>query len=175
MTEIYLGYYKDTLLAVSTDKKKIKKYLKEVRNLSEYDIDDNIMEWENAEALYSEVILEEYLKDLYLPRKDCTLLDKEVRLELDKFVDTLVSMRYYYNKILYIDIMEKHANQLKETIHNMETDLTTKKILKKIRKRIIKSSSIFSSNIDEYLHQLKIKKYNDELDSLYHYKLYEED
>ena len=84
-------------------------------------------------------------------------------------------MREYYQKIQFIDIMNKHANQLKETIHNMEDDLTNKKILKKLRKKIIKSSTIVNSSIEEYLQLIHIKNECDELDSLYKYHLYGND
>ena len=57
-------------------------------------------------------------------------------------------MRNYLHSIEGIDILEKHALQLKETIHNMEEDLTTNKALKKMRKKVIKSSKFLSSNID---------------------------
>ena len=53
MIQIYRGYYKRILLAVSTDKKKVKTYLKDIRQLVEYDIEDSYMEYENAEKLYS--------------------------------------------------------------------------------------------------------------------------
>ena len=57
MIQIYRGYYKRILLAVSTDKKKVKTYLKDIRQLDEYDIEDSYMEYENAEKLYSEYFL----------------------------------------------------------------------------------------------------------------------
>ena len=138
MILLYRGYYKGHLLAVSLDKKALKSYLKDVRNLDEYEIDDSYMETDNIHKLYDGLIIQQYLKDFYLPSRDCDILDEEVEKEINHYVDTLNSMREYYQKIQFIDIMSKHADQLKETIHNMEDDLTSKKVLKKLRKEIIK-------------------------------------
>ena len=133
------------------------------------------MDSDNAYVLYDEFMLEEYLKDLYLPARDCSLLDKEVQDYFNDAVNTLNQMRDYLRSIQGIDILEKHAIQLKETIHNMEDDLTNKKILKKLRKKIIKSSTIVNSSIEEYLQLIHIKNECDELDSLYKYHLYGND
>lgn len=175
MILLYRGYYKGHLLAVSLDKKALKSYLKDVRNLDEYEIDDSYMETDNIHKLYDGLIIQQYLKDFYLPSRDCDILDEEVEKEINHYVDTLNSMREYYQKIQFIDIMSKHADQLKETIHNMEDDLTNKKILKKLRKKIIKSSTIVNSSIEEYLQLIHIKNECDELDSLYKYHLYGND
>ena len=168
MILLYRGYYKGHLLAVSLDKKALKSYLKDVRNLDEYEIDDSYMETANTHKLYDGLIIQQYLKDFYLPSRDCDILDEEVEKEINHYVDTLNSMREYYQKIQFIDIMNKHANQLKETIHN-------KKILKKLRKKIIKSSNIVNLSIEEYLQLIHIKNECDELDSLYKYHLYGND
>lgn len=175
MILLYRGYYKGHLLAVSLDKKALKSYLKDIRELSEYEIDDSYMEIDQINKLYDGLIIEQYLKDLYLPSRDCEILDREVEVEMNHFVDTLNSMRDYYRKIQSIDIMEKHASQLKETIQNMEDDLTNKKVLKKLRKKIIKSSPVMNSSIEEYYQLIHIKEECDELDSQYRFHLYNND
>ena len=76
-------------------------------------------------------------------------------------------MRNYLHSIEGIDILEKHALQLKETIHNMEEDLTTKKVLKKIRKKVIKTSKFLSSNIDTYCSATRKYEEIKELDTMY--------
>ena len=166
---IYIGYYQNTILAVSPDKKILKHYLKETRKLSpnEYTIRDSYMASENVYALYEDYLLEEYLKDLYLPVKDCNELDEEVQDYFDEAVRTLNQMRNYLHSIEGIDILEKHALQLKETIHNMEEDLTTKKVLKKIRKKVVKSSKFLSSNIDTYCSATRKYEEIKELDTMY--------
>ena len=166
---IYIGYYRNTILAVSPDKKILKQYLKETRKLSpnEYAIRDSYMASENVYALYEGYLLEEYLKDLYLPAKDCNELDEEVQDYFDEAVRTLNQMRNYLHSIEGIDILEKHALQLKETIHNMEEDLTTKKVLKKMRKKVVKSSKFLSSNIDTYCSATRKYEEIKELDTMY--------
>ena len=166
---IYIGYYQNTILAASPDKKILKHYLKETRKLSpnEYTIRDSYMASENVYALYEDYLLEEYLKDLYLPVKDCNELDEEVQDYFDEAVRTLNQMRNYLHSIEGIDILEKHALQLKETIHNMEEDLTTKKVLKKIRKKVVKSSKFLSSNIDTYCSATRKYEEIKELDKMY--------
>ncbi len=175
MIQIYRGYYKKTLLAVSTDKKKLKLYLKEVRQLDEYNIEDSYMEYENAEKLYDEYLLVEYLKDIYITRSDRDLINLEVERELRKYVEILNDMRMYYKRISRIPIMEKHAKQLEETIHNMESDLVSKKILKKLTKEIIKRSGVFNYNINEYQLLMHNKKASEEMDEMYRYHLYDID
>lgn len=175
MVLLYRGYYKGCLLAVSLDKKALKSYLKDIRELDEYEIDDSYMEIDQIHKLYDGLIIQQYLKDFYLPSRDCDILDEEVKKEINHYVDTLNSMREYYRKIQSIDIMSKHAEQLKETIHNMEDDLTNKKVLKKLRKKIVKSSTVINSPIEEYLSLIHIKNECDELDSLYRYHLYNND
>lgn len=175
MIQIYRGYYKRILLAVSTDKKKVKTYLKDIRQLDEYDIEDSYMEYENAEKLYSEYFLIEYLKDIYITNSDAELLDLEIEKEFNKYVDILNDMRMYYNRISKIPIMEKHAKHLEDTIHNMEDDLTSKKVLKKLRKEIIKRSGVFSYDINEYQILMRNKKLCEELDNMYRYRLYDTD
>ena len=56
---IYIGYYRNTILAVSPDKKILKHYLKETRKLSpnEYTIRDSYMASENIYALYEDYLL----------------------------------------------------------------------------------------------------------------------
>ena len=166
---IYIGYYRNTILAASTDKKILKYYLKETRKLSpnEYTIRDSYMASENVYALYEDYLLEEYLKDLYLPVKDCNELDEEVQDYFDEAVRTLNQMRNYLHSIEGIDILEKHALQLKETIHNMEEDLTTNKALKKMRKKVIKSSKFLSSNIDTYCSATRKYEEIKELNTMY--------
>ena len=175
MILLYRGYYKGHLLAVSLDKKALKSYLKDVRNLDEYEIDDSYMETDNIHKLYDGLIIQQYLKDFYLPSRDCDILDEEVEKEINHYVDTLNSMREYYQKIQFIDIMSKHADQLKETIHNMEDDLTSKKVLKKLRKEIIKRSGVFNSDVNEYQVLMRNKKLCEELDNMYRYQLYNTD
>ena len=166
---IYIGYYQNTILAASPDKKILKHYLKETRKLSpnEYTIRDSYMASENIYALYEGYLLEEYLKDLYLPAKDCNELDEEVQDYFDEAVRTLNQMRNYLHSIEGIDILEKHALQLRETIHNMEEDFTTKKVLKKIRKKVIKSSKLLSSDIAIYCNATKRYEEMRELDRMY--------
>ena len=125
-------------------------------------------------ALYEDYILEEYLKDLYLPARDCTLLDKEVQAYFNEAVNTLNQMRNYLRSIQGIDILEKHSLQLKETIHSMEEDLTTKKVLKKMQKKVIKTSKLLSSDINEYCRTLNCRNEVAELDRLYLDKLYDD-
>lgn len=175
MIQIYRGYYKRILLAVSTDKKKLKTYLKHIRHLDEYDIEDSYMEYENADKLYSNYFLIEYLKDIYITNSDAELLDDEIEKEFNKYVDILNDMRMYYNQISRIPIMEKHAKQLEDTIHNMEDDLTSKKILKKLRKEIIKRSGVFNYNVNDYQTLMHNKKLCEELDKMYRYRLYDTD
>lgn len=171
---LYRAYYHNILIAVSINKYILKEYMKNTRNLdsNDFNIEECTITTDDIINLYEQYYLEEYLKDLYLPRRDCEILDKEVQNEFDHFVKTLNDMRYYYQRIKYIDIMEKHAKQLAETIHNMEEDLTTKKTLKKLRKRIVRSSMVLSSNINEYLSTLKIEKESKELRTEYLYKVY---
>lgn len=172
---IYRGYYQSNLLAVSTDKQILKTYLKETRRLSsnEYYIQKSKMDSDNAYALYDEFMLEEYLKDLYLPARDCSLLDKEIQDYFNDAVNTLNQMRNYLRSIQGIDILEKHAIQLKETIHNMEEDLTTKKVLKRMKKRVIKTSKLLSSDINTYCKTLNYKNELKELDRMYLDRLYD--
>ena len=150
-------------------------YLKETRRLSsnEYYIQKSKMDSDNAYALYDEFMLEEYLKDLYLPARDCSLLDKEVQDYFNDAVNTLNQMRDYLRSIQGIDILEKHAIQLKETIHNMEEDLTTKKVLKRMKKRVIKTSKLLSSDINTYCKTLNYKNELKELDRMYLDRLYD--
>ena len=63
---IYIGYYRNTILAASPDKKILKHYLKETRKLSpnEYTIRDSYMASENIYALYEDYLLEEYLNSI---------------------------------------------------------------------------------------------------------------
>ena len=166
---IYVGYYRNTILAASPDKKILKRYLKETRKLSsdDYLIQDFYMASENIYSLYEDYLLEEYLKDLYLPAKDCVALDTEVQTYFDESVETLNRMRSYLHSIEGIDILEKHTLQLKETIHNMEEDLTTRKVLKKMRKKVIKSSKLLSSNINTYCSYTKRYMEIREYDKLY--------
>lgn len=175
MIQIYRGYYKGYLLAVSTNKSILKSYLKDIRHLDTYDIEDSIIEYENATALYDGLFLVNYIKDFYVTQEDSIILDNEVEVEFDKYVETLSSMRTYYKKISMVDIMEKHAKQLKETIDNMSDDLTNKKVLKKLKKTIIYTSDIFNADIEDYLRLRKLKKSCNELDELYYYHLYDED
>ena len=170
---IYIGYYRNTILAVSPDKKILKHYLKETRKLfpNEYTIRDSYIASENVYALYEDYLLEEYLKDLYLPARDCSLLDKEVQDYFNDAVNTLNQMRDYLRSIQGIDILEKHAIQLKETIHNMEEDLTTKKVLKKLRKKVIKSSKLLSSDINVYCSTTRKYEEMRELDRMYFDKI----
>lgn len=175
MIQIYRGYYKGYLLAVSTNKKVLKSYLKDIRHLDEIDIEDSIMEYENATALYEGLFLVNYIKDFYVTQEDSIILDNEIKVEFDKYVETLNSMRAYYKKISMIDIIEKHAKQLKDTIDNMSDDLTNKKVLKKLKKSIIYTSDIFNANIEDYLRLKRIKKTCNELDELYYYHLYDKD
>ena len=70
MVLLYRGYYKGYLLAVSLDKKALKSYLKDIRELDEYEIDDSYMEIENIHKLYDGLIIRQYLKDFYLPSRD---------------------------------------------------------------------------------------------------------
>ena len=172
---IYRGYYQSMLLAVSTDKQILKKYLKETRKLSssDYYIQKTKIDSDNIYALYDEFILEEYLKDLYLPARDCALLDREVQDYFNDAVNTLNQMRDYLRSIQGIDMLEKHAIQLKETIHNMEEDLTTKKVLKKMKKKVIKTSKLLSFDINIYCSTLKYKNEIKELDEMYLTKLYD--
>ena len=170
---IYIGYYRNTILAVSPDKKILKHYLKETRKLSpnEYTIRDSYMASENVYALYEDYLLEEYLKDLYLPVKDCNELDEEVQDYFDEAVRTLNQMRNYLHSIEGIDILEKHVLQLRETIHNMEEDLTTNKALKKMRKKVIKSSKLLSSDINVYCSTTRKYEEMRELDRMYFDKI----
>ena len=170
---IYIGYYQNIILAVSPDKKILKQYLKNTRNLSskEYTITDSYMASENAYILYEDYLLEEYLKDLYLPAKDCNELDEEIECYFEEAVKTLDRMRTYLHSIEGIDILEKHALQLKETIHNMEEDLTTKKVLKKLRKKVIKSSKLLSSDINVYCSTTRKYEEMRELDRMYFDKI----
>lgn len=172
---IYRGYYQSMLLAVSTDKQILKKYLKETRKLSssDYYIQKTKIDSDNIYALYDDFILEEYLKDLYLPARDCALLDREVQDYFNDAVNTLNQMRDYLRSIQGIDMLEKHAIQLKETIHNMEEDLTTKKVLKKMKKKVIKTSKLLSFDINIYCSTLKYKNEIKELDEMYLTKLYD--
>ena len=82
-------------------------------------------------------------------------------------------MRDYLRSIQGIDILEKHAIQLKETIHNMEEDLTTKKVLKRMKKRVIKTSKLLSSDINTYCKTLNYKNELKELDRMYLDRLYD--
>lgn len=172
---IHRGYYQSMLLAVSTDKQILKKYLKETRKLSssDYYIQKTKIDSDNIYALYDDFILEEYLKDLYLPARDCALLDREVQDYFNDAVNTLNQMRDYLRSIQGIDMLEKHAIQLKETIHNMEEDLTTKKVLKKMKKKVIKTSKLLSFDINIYCSTLKYKNEIKELDEMYLTKLYD--
>ena len=176
LVTIYRGYYHSILLAVSTDKQILKSYLKRIRKLTsdEYFIQKSAIDFDNVYALYEDYILEEYLKDLYLPARDCTLLDKEVQAYFNEAVNTLNQMRNYLRSIQGIDILEKHSLQLKETIHSMEEDLTTKKVLKKMQKKVIKTSKLLSSDINEYCRTLNCRNEVAELDRLYLDKLYDD-
>lgn len=173
IARLYRGYYQNTILAVSSNKEFLKSYLKDIRGLDkeDYDIEDSLIDEDDIEKLYSGLVMYEYMKDLYLPQRDIDVLEREIEKEFLHYIDILDGMRYYYHQIEYIDYMEKHAKQLKETIHNMEEDLTSKKILKKLRKQIIKSSLVMSKNIDEYMSNDKIDKANRELDQQYRYHL----
>ena len=103
------------------------------------------------------------------------MLDLEIEKEFNKYVDILNDMRMYYNRISKIPIMEKHAKQLEDTIHNMEDDLTSKKVLKKLRKEIIKRSGVFNYDVNEYQILMRNKKLCEELDNMYRYQLYNTD
>lgn len=170
---IYRGYYRNALLAVTTNKERLKEYLKNVRGLTkdDYYIEESSIDEDEIDKLYPKLFMTEYLKDLYLPQRDIDTLEREIETEFQHYIDILDGMRYYYNQIQYIDYMEKRARQLKETIHNMEEDLTTKKTLKKLRKQIIKASPVMSKNIEDYISNNKIDRENQELDRQYRYHL----
>ena len=87
---------------------------------------------------------------------------------------TINQMRDYLRSVQGIDILEKHSLQLKETIHSMEEDLTTKKVLKKMQKKVIKTSKLLSSDINEYCRTLNCRNEVAELDRLYLDKLYDD-
>ena len=57
----------------------------------------------------------------------------------------------------------------------MEDDLTSKKVLKKLRKEIIKRSGVFNYDVNEYQILMRNKKLCEELDNMYRYQLYNTD
>lgn len=174
---VYRAYYQNQLLAVHHNKQILKSYLKHIRNLSakQYHIENSYISSENISILYDQYYLDEYLKDLYLPRGDCDKLDKEVQNEFDYYVSTLDGLRYYYNQIKHINYLTHHAIQLSDTIKNMEEDLTTRKALKKLKKKIIQSSPLLSLDIVTYLNTNKITDECDALTLEYKSRLYSDD
>ena len=173
---LYRGYYHSTLLAVSTNKSILKYYLKETRHLNsdDYHIEKSNMDSDNIYALYDDYILEEFSKDLYLPVRDCRILEREVESYFSNCVNTLNQLREYLRSIQGIDILSKHALQIQDTIHNMEDDLTNSKVLKKMRKRVIKTSKVLSTDIQTYCKLMNIKNEELQMDNMYLYKLYDD-
>lgn len=170
---LYRGYYQDRLLAVDEDIRVLKYYLKYTRGLSkdEYDIQESIIDSDDIDKLYPNLSLVFLDKDLYVTQGDFEILYNEIQNEFQHYIDILDGMREYYDKIESIPLLEKHAKQFKETIHNMETELTTRKILNKLQKQIIKKSNVMSKNIEDYLYANKVSEGNKELDRQYRYHL----
>lgn len=170
---LYRGYYQDRLLAVDEDIRVLKYYLKYTRGLSkdEYDIQESIIDSDDIDKLYPNLSLVFLDKDLYVTQGDFEILYNEIQNEFQHYIDILDGMREYYDKIESIPLLEKHTKQFKETIHNMETELTTRKILNKLQKQIIKKSNVMSKNIEDYLYVNKVSEGNKELDRQYRYHL----
>lgn len=170
---LYRGYYQDRLLAVDEDIRVLKYYLKYTRGLSkdEYDIQESIIDSDDIDKLYPNLSLVFLDKDLYVTQGDFEILYNEIQNEFQHYIDILDGMREYYDKIESIPLLEKHTKQFKETIHNMETELTTRKILNKLQKQIIKKSNVMSKNIEDYLYANKVSEGNKELDRQYRYHL----
>lgn len=171
---LHRAYYKENLLAASVNLHILESYMKNVRKLSKkgYHIISSNISTDHILLLYDQEFLREYIKDIYLPQRDCNSLNREVENEYNHYLSTLENMKEYYNQIHDIPNMHKHASQLLDSIKNMEEDLHSKKILKKLKKNIVKKSILLTSNIDEYLKIIRSNEESDELDSEYRYKFY---
>lgn len=172
---IYIGYYNDVILAVSTTKKLLKGYLRDIRGLSkgEYDIYSTILDEDSTYALYEDVILQEYYEGLFLTTRDIDVIEKEVECNFHLAEDTLRSLRDYHNSLSGVKVLDDYLRDIRSTIKETERLLTSQKNLNKMKKHFIRKSPVLSPDINTYLKSVSYYLEDKELREMFLTKLYD--
>ncbi len=177
INNVFIGYYNtNVLLCASTDKALVKGYMKEIRGLSknEYDILTCVLDEGTMFDLYEDYVLQEFSDGLFITTRDIEALHNELRSNLRHIEETYHSMKDFYYTIKNIKALSGHAKDLKHTIENMQDDLTSQKVLKKIQKELIHTSTILTPDIGEYLRQMGYILEDKEMQNLFLNRLYDE-
>lgn len=181
---VYIGYltnfHKDPIvLAVSDNKADVKSYLENIRKLNkrQYEIREVLLDWESTTDLYNDYILYEYEyndETIYIPNRDIHYLNDEVITVLNHYEDLYNNMKEYSSLISNISKLKGSSIIIENALHEMKVHLSKLKYLKKIKKEIILTSKIFTSDILEYLQLMSYCQESRELINLF-YKKVEED
>lgn len=164
----YIGIYNDYLLAISTSKKLVKKYLEDVRNISKDKYKLIKVPSNTGEVylrLYSNRELH-YYYGYYIPKDDIDILRKEIRelnIEYLKYLlNILKDISGSYSKLKSIN---KKSNSLIEELDKL--DISNEEVIK----AYLSMHLNITDNIDEYLNLLNIHNEAKLLDRQFKLKL----
>lgn len=157
MIKIYKGYYidkknKNILLAISLNKKLLKEYLENTRNLNskDYEIESEIICEAYLYSKYEDYLLEEFLnrlvtnKEISIIMSDCNYIERDI-------CSTIYDLEYL--KLLMKDNKKtkKDVRKIRETIEILRGYFKDDDIIKKLNKSHKKYHPIFNCSIVEYL------------------------
>jgi len=157
---IYIGYYKNKIIAVSEDKKVVKYYMENHRGLKkhQYIIEDAYVSDTDMIVKYEDYLIEEYY-GFYIPRIDRYIIDMDIAFLADE-VSTLIERIKQF--IILISHLKKSSNDIQILVSAIKvlSNYTAKKKYKKIRKEAIKSHELlYCDDIDKYM--IKVRNYKE--------------
>lgn len=185
--KLYLGYWVSSdgkrLLAASKKKTDVAEYLFNIRGIhpDNYTIKEVKISESVAESMYSDYMLETWNE---VDRTKITALDKhELKKEmfltslhisnmtndLDKFIEEVSIGNRYYN-----DVYDKELKILKKASKALGK-LNKKKMRPYLKTIVLRSSRIFTSNINEYVGFMNANNECKKLDNEFKSKIHDED
>lgn len=167
-TNIYVGLYKGIPISVSSHKKSVKNYMKDIRQLNknEYTIErEEVSEDNYFEYLYEDLVLTQFY-DLYIPLIDIKIIEMEYKDLSHDFFSYIEKIKYF--TFLFNNIDNKEiVDQSIELMKNLDVYTKGKKF-DKLNKIHMLSHPIMSCDMYQYF--MFMKNYKDYKDLKKRYK-----
>lgn len=161
---VYIGYYKDHIIAISKMKEVVKNYLENHRSLKKgmYSIKKDILSDTDLILKYDEYIISEF-HGYYIPKIDqdiITLYSRSIEAELSNTIESLKHLTILCSNVKKIS--QEEVSSMVASLKCLNRIQKNDKLLYKLNKQENYNCSFLFTNIEDYLSE--IRRYKDEIE-----------
>ena len=166
--KLYIAYYKGIPFIAGYDKKMVKKYMEDYRQVPKKQYHIEKIFPTNLQLLRYEPIMLEYYEGFYLASRDVSILnifESDISRQLKQLCQDNFNM---CSLIGQLDGSEKYVKKLIDVCKALSKIYYDKEMMGKLHDISVANSPLIYCDIETYITSLK--SYQDLLDNIYHYR-----